>query len=99
MIIKPIYKETFNLVPSPQSPAIHQWRHTANEFNRRLDITELRTFTNLSPQEIRSLYEALQESKEFNDALNLTQHITIFLKSKYPKGGGDSEVVIPSRNY
>lgn len=65
---------------------LHQWRHTANEFNRRLDITELRTFTNLSPQEIRSLYEALQESKEFNDALNLTQHITTFLKSKYSKG-------------
>ncbi|MBN3922852.1 hypothetical protein [Nostoc sp. NMS4] len=78
---------------------LHQWRHTANEFNRRLDITELRTFTNLSPQEIRSLYEALQELKEFNDALNLTQHITTFLKSKYPKGGGNSEVLIPSRNY
>ena len=78
---------------------IHQWRHTANEFNRRLDITELRTFTNLSPQEIRSLYEALQESKEFNDALNLTQHITTFLKSKYLKGSGDSEVLTPSRNY
>ncbi|WP_335095994.1 hypothetical protein [Nostoc sp.] len=78
---------------------LHQWRHTANEFNRRLDITELRTFTNLSPQEIRSLYEALQESKEFNDALNLTQHITTFLKSKYPKGVGDSEALTPSRNY
>lgn len=77
---------------------LHQWRHTANEFNRRLDITELRTFTNLSPQEIRSLYEALQESKEFNDALNLTQHITTFLKSKYPKGVGDSEALTPSRN-
>ncbi|MEH2352246.1 hypothetical protein [Nostoc sp.] len=77
---------------------IHQWRHTANEFNRRLDITELRTFTNLSPQEIRSLYEALQESKEFNDALNLTQHITTFLKSKYLKGSADSEVLTPSRN-
>ncbi|MBN3884106.1 MULTISPECIES: hypothetical protein [unclassified Nostoc] len=78
---------------------LHQWRHTANEFNRRLDITELRTFTNLSSQEIRSLYEALQESKEFNDALNLTQHITTFLKSKYPKGVGDSEALTPSRNY
>ncbi|MEH2267397.1 MAG: hypothetical protein V7K68_03025 [Nostoc sp.] len=78
---------------------LHQWRHTANEFNRRLDITELRTFTNLSPQEIRSLYEALQESKEFNDAVNLTQHITTFLKSKYPKGVGDSEALTPSRNY
>lgn len=78
---------------------LHQWRHTANEFNRRLDITELRTFTNLSPQEIRSLYEALQESKEFNDALNLTQHITTFLKSKHPKGIGDSEALTPSRNY
>ena len=72
---------------------IHQWRHTATEFNRRLDITELRTFTNLSPQEIRLLYEALQELKEFNDALNLTQHITTFLKSKYPKCSGDSEVL------
>ncbi|WP_448266602.1 hypothetical protein [Nostoc sp. DSM 114159] len=78
---------------------IHQWRHTANEFNRRLDITELRTFTNLSAQEIRLLYEALQQSKEFNDALNLTQHITTFLQSKYPKGSSDSEVLIPSRNY
>ncbi|MEH2222969.1 hypothetical protein [Nostoc sp.] len=78
---------------------IYQLWHTATEFNRRLDITELRTFTNLSPQEIRSLYEALQESKEFNDALNLTQHITTFLKSKYPKGSGDSEVLTPSRNY
>lgn len=78
---------------------LHQWRHTANEFNRRLDITELRTFTNLSPQEIRSLYEALQESKEFSDALNLTQHITTFLKSKYPKGSGDSEFLTPSRHY
>ncbi|WP_375476842.1 hypothetical protein [uncultured Nostoc sp.] len=78
---------------------LHQWRHTANEFNRRLDITELRTFTNLSVQEIRLLYEALQQSKEFNDALNLTQHITTFLKSKYPKGSGDSEVLTPSRNY
>jgi hypothetical protein len=78
---------------------LHQWRHTANEFNRRLDITELRTFTNLSSQEIRSLYEALQESKEFSDALNLTQHITTFLKSKYLKGSGDSEVLTPSRNY
>lgn len=78
---------------------LHQWRHSANEFNRRLDITELRTFTNLSPQEIRSLYEALQESKEFSDALNLTQHITTFLKSKYLKGSGDSEVLTPSKNY
>lgn len=77
---------------------IHKWRHTANEFNRRLDITELRTFTNLSPQEIRSLYEALQESKEFNEALNLTQHITTFLKSKYPKGIGNSEALTISRN-
>ncbi|BAZ25446.1 hypothetical protein NIES4073_63510 [Kalymmatonema gypsitolerans NIES-4073] len=70
---------------------LHQWRHTVNEFNHRLDITELRTFTNLSPQEIHSLYEALQESKEFNDALTLTKHLATVLKSKYPKGIGGSE--------
>jgi hypothetical protein len=70
---------------------LHQWRHTVNEFNHRLDITELRTFTNLSAQEIHSLYEALQESKEFNDALTLTKHLATVLKSKYPKGIGGSE--------
>ncbi|MEI2583072.1 hypothetical protein V5G28_031140 [Scytonema sp. PRP1] len=70
---------------------LHQWRHTVNEFNHRLDITELRTFTNLSPQEIHSLYEALQESKEFNDALTLTKHLATVLKSKYPKGIAGSE--------
>lgn len=78
---------------------LHQWRHTANEFNRRLDITELRTFTNLSPQEICFLYEALQESKEFNDALNLTKHIATVLKSKYPKGIGDGEALSTLSNY
>lgn len=72
---------------------LHQWRHTVNEFNRRLDITELRTFTNLSPQEIHSLYEALQESKEFNDALTLTKHLATVLKSKYPKGISSSEAL------
>ncbi|MBW4632152.1 MAG: hypothetical protein KME30_09685 [Iphinoe sp. HA4291-MV1] len=72
---------------------LHQWRHTVNEFNRRLDITELRTFTNLSPQEIHSLYEALQESKEFNDALTLTKLLASILKSKYPKGIGSRETL------
>jgi hypothetical protein len=72
---------------------LHQWRHTVNEFNHRLDITELRTFTNLSPQEIRSLYEALQESKEFNDAGTLNHHIATVLKSKYPKGIRGSEAL------
>jgi hypothetical protein len=70
---------------------LHQWRHTVTEFNRRLDITELRTFTNLSPQEIHSLYQALQESKEFNDAGNLTTQLADVLKSKYPKGIGASK--------
>lgn len=72
---------------------LHQWRHTVNEFNHRLDITELRTFTNLSPQEIRPLYEALQESKEFNDAGTLNHHIATVLKSKYPKGIRGSEAL------
>jgi hypothetical protein len=77
---------------------LHQWRHTANEFNRRLDITELRTFTNLSPQEICSLYEAQQESKEFNDALNLTKHIVGVLESKYSKAVSDDDTLATSRN-
>ena len=72
---------------------LHQWRHTANEFNRRLDITELRTFTNLSSQEIHSLYQALQESKEFNDARNLTTQLAIVLESKYPKHIGGSKAL------
>jgi hypothetical protein len=72
---------------------LHQWRHTVNEFNHRLDITELRTFTNLSPQEIRPLYEALQESKEFNDSGTLNHHIPTVLKLKYPKGIRGSEAL------
>ncbi|KAF3888789.1 MULTISPECIES: hypothetical protein [Nostocales] len=63
---------------------LHQWRHTVNEFNRRLDITELRVFTNPLPQEINSLYEALQESKEFNDAVTLTRAIESIVSSQYP---------------
>ncbi|MCM0594071.1 MAG: hypothetical protein HEQ35_04295 [Gloeotrichia echinulata IR180] len=74
---------------------LHQWRHTVNEFNRRLDITELRTFTKISPQEIeiRSLYEALKESKEFNDALTLNEYIAKVLQSKYAKGIGGSQAL------
>ena len=58
---------------------LHQWRNTVNEFNRRLDITELHVFMKSSPQEIISLYEALQKSKEFNDAVTLTTDIATIL--------------------
>ncbi|GAA6621644.1 hypothetical protein [Scytonema sp. NUACC26] len=64
---------------------LHQWRHTVNEFNRRLDITELRVFTNPLPQEIDSLYKALQESKEFNDAITLTRNIASIISTQYPE--------------
>jgi hypothetical protein len=63
---------------------LHQWRHTVNEFNRRLDVTELRVFTNPLPQEISSLYAALQESKEFNDAVTLTRSIESILSTQHP---------------
>jgi hypothetical protein len=39
---------------------LNEWRDTVNAFNRRLDITELRTFINPSLEEIRSFYRGLQ---------------------------------------
>ncbi len=72
------YRELFLL--------LHQWRDTVNEFNRRLDITELRTFMNPSPQEIRSFYRALRESSSFQEAVTLTKYIDDILNTKYLKG-------------
>ncbi len=62
---------------------LHQWRDIVNEFNRRLDITELRTFVDPSPPEIRDFYQALRESNSFNDAVGFISHISNILKSKH----------------
>ena len=62
---------------------LHQWRDIVNEFNRRLDITELRTFVDPSPPEIREFYRALRESNSFNDAVDFASHISNILKSKH----------------
>ncbi len=78
------YRELFLL--------LHQWRDTVNEFNRRLDITELRTFMNPSPQEIRSFYRALRESNSFKEAVNLTNHVDDILKTKYLKSMSVTEM-------
>lgn len=67
---------------------LYNWLRTANEFNRRLDITELRVFTNLSPQEMISLYEALQESKEFDDTVILTEKIATITSRAISNGTG-----------
>jgi hypothetical protein len=78
------YRELFLL--------LHQWRDTVNEFNRRLDITELRTFMNPSPQETRSFYRALRESSSFQDAVSLTNHIDDILSKKYLQGMSLQEI-------
>jgi hypothetical protein len=62
---------------------LHQWRDIVNEFNRRLDITELRTFVDPSPPEIREFYQALRESNSFKDAVSFISHISNILKSKH----------------
>ncbi|MGD1909505.1 MAG: hypothetical protein ACFB2X_01155 [Rivularia sp. (in: cyanobacteria)] len=62
---------------------LHQWRNIVNKFNRKLDITELRTFVDPSPQESREFYQALRESNNFNDAVDYVRHISDILKSKY----------------
>lgn len=62
---------------------LHQWRDIVNEFNRRLDITELRTFVDPSPEEIREFYRALRESNNFNDAVDFIYRILDILKSKH----------------
>ncbi|MEL6459357.1 MAG: hypothetical protein AAFX46_09450 [Cyanobacteria bacterium J06636_27] len=62
---------------------LHQWRDIVNEFNRRLDITELRTFVEPSPPEIREFYRALRESNSFNDAVEFIYQISNILKSKH----------------
>ena len=39
---------------------LHEWRDRVSEFNHRLDITELRTFTNPSKDELAQVENALQ---------------------------------------
>ena len=65
---------------------LNQWRDTVNTFNRRLDITELRTFTNPSLLEIRSFYRGLVNSGKIAEAITLNNCIANDLKSKYLKG-------------
>lgn len=62
---------------------LHQWHDIVNEFNRRLDITELRTFVEPSPPEIREFYRALRESNSFSNAVDYISHISDVLKSKH----------------
>lgn len=62
---------------------LHQWRDIVNEFNRRLDITQLRTFVEPSPPEIREFYQALRESNSFNDAVDFIYRISDIFKSKH----------------
>ncbi|MGD1857983.1 MAG: hypothetical protein ACFB2W_27415 [Leptolyngbyaceae cyanobacterium] len=65
------------------SSYIYEWRDTANEFNHRLDITELITFTNPSSIEPRSFYVELISSGKIDEAIELNQIITHSLKTKY----------------
>jgi hypothetical protein len=65
---------------------LNQWRDTVNAFNRRLDITELRTFTNPSLEEIRSFYRGLVNSGKIAEAKSLNSCIANELRSKCLKG-------------
>ena len=38
---------------------LHKWRSQADEFNRRLDVTELRTFVNPTPEEVKNFRRSL----------------------------------------
>jgi hypothetical protein len=65
---------------------LKQWRNTVNEFNRRLYIIELRTFTNPNPVEMRLFYGQLVESGHLDQVLQLTQRIQDnLLRLKYLK--------------
>lgn len=64
---------------------LNEWRDIVNEFNHRLEITELRTFTNDSPEEIRSFYIGLKESREIEKILEVSQVVAHRLKGKYFK--------------
>jgi hypothetical protein len=65
---------------------LNEWRDTVNAFNRRLDITELRTFINPSLEEIRSFYRGLLRSGKIAEAISLNSCIANELKSKCLKG-------------
>lgn len=65
---------------------LNEWRDTVNAFNRRLDITELRTFINPSLEEIRSFYRGLLRSGKIAEAISLNSRIANELKSKCLKG-------------
>lgn len=48
---------------------LHAWREAVNEFNLRLTLTELRTFTAASPTEMRALDRALHSDGGYLSAI------------------------------
>jgi hypothetical protein len=64
---------------------LQKWRDTVNSFNHRLHITELRTFTNPDPVEIRSFYSELLNSGWIDKTLALNKKIANNLRLNYLK--------------
>lgn len=65
---------------------MHRWRDTVHLFNRRLDLTEVSTFSNtISPAELAAFRRALQRDDSY---LAATRELLQELLSKLPRVNG-----------
>ena len=66
---------------------LHTWQQRAGEFNRRLDITELRTFINPTVAELIA-YQNLHETSGFAVTLEALKQLAEVLITAYSKESG-----------
>jgi len=67
---------------------MHSWQERAKDFNRRLDITELRTFTNPSEDEISRVRNTLTSGKVLSETKRVLQELSSHLVDNYAKESG-----------
>lgn len=67
---------------------MHSWRQLAQEFNKRLDITELRTFTNTSADEIERFRNSLTSGQVLGETKRVLQELSTHLVDNYSKESG-----------
>lgn len=81
------------------SAQLHVWRDLVHDFNRRLDLTELRAFLVGNPWELRDLDDALHRAGGYLD--DLERHITE-LETHLPKSrsagarSGEADTIMAS---
>jgi hypothetical protein len=67
---------------------MHQWQERVSEFNRRLDITELRTFLHPNEKELKAFRERLTDGAVLSDTQDVLRELSSHLVDKYAKESG-----------